>query len=1144
MFKRKNLFGENVFSNFLFENIPAGIAIIQSDGKMKVNHAFCNMLGYSDNELPLMHWEYLTHHSDLEKCYSSFEQLKNGKCKTISLEKRYITKNGTPNWVNETITIHKDEKNKSYYFLCMINNSHVQTKEDEILEDNFPFRENFLNNPLPMWYYNLDTWRFTLVNEAAKSFLGYSEDEFYQMTIKDIRTEEDTHILFENLKIYKDAEPGNRFYNYKKKDGTVVKVEISTHDINVKNKIIRAVTIKNLPERKAALGADEKEQSRLAGELMFDKFASWEFELPSGKILRDERKTGSFKSIIGEYNSLLDFIKIMHPDDRPRFQYFLTQLEKGLQDKFEYEYRVQSKAGNYIWLRDMVGKLRMPDSQNSFKLMGLSEDIHLQKLEQEKLINGIEKELKNIFNNSHDTIFFTDTEGKVLEIYNLTPPFKESDLIGFGFLHLLQTEQRIRFLSIIEDVIATQKSSSLEVNFAKAKGKNYDWLLKISPIITASKTKKLLILCTDISTNKKTVEKLKGNEERFRKFFDNDLSGNFVVSSNGNVLICNQRYREIFNFKSDKEAKAVTFSKLFKNYSDYKLLLDKVEKQVKLEKYDLEMVRPDGKQLHLCANIFGQFNKNGKLKRILGYIADVTDKKIADNIIKQLSTAVEQNPASILITDTEGNIQYVNSKFTELTNYSKQEVIGKSAELYLSIDLTKDEFEAIWQTLRQKGNWNGEMLNKKRNGETYWENAFMSPILTENGDVTNFLIIKEDITDRKKMIRELIIAKEKAEEISRIKSNFFSNMSHELRTPLSGVLGYSELLLDEITDPDHKQMLNSIYQSGQRLLDTLNEILQLSRLECDKLNPKLEKILVTQVITSVIHTFERQITERGLYLKFNKPDENLIANLDREMFETIMSNLISNAIKFTKTGGITINCSPVADKNEIAISVSDTGIGISSDEQAIIFEEFRQASEGLNRLYEGMGLGLTIVKKFTEIMGGRVLLESKVGIGTTFTIVFSSAKKISIKRVIKEKETAENILSSDLVLMNHKKPYILVVEDDVTCGNVVKAQLANICNIHVCNSGEEALELIKKRRYELILMDISLGAGIDGMETTRLIHLTPGYKSTPVIALTAFAMHSEKERFLSAGLTHYLSKPFTKLELTELVKKVIVQVDK
>ena len=438
----------------------------------------------------------------------------------------------------------------------------------------------------------------------------------------------------------------------------------------------------------------------------------------------------------------------------------------------------------------------------------------------------------------------------------------------------------------------------------------------------------------------------------------------------------------------------------------------------------------------------------------------------------------------------------------------------------------------MWDTILSGNDWQGEFHNKTKNGDMYWESASVSPIQNEKGEITHFIAIKEDITEKKKMIEDIINAKEKAEESNKIKSHFLANMSHELRTPLVGILGFAELLSFDDKDPNHLEMIQTILNSGNRLMETLNSILDISRIESGKEELKLSEVNLNEVLHESVNLFHSVSKQKELFLDLSLPTQEIYINSDRDMLLKIFNNLISNAIKYTIKGGVYVKCKLNNSSGSIVVDVIDTGVGISKEFQNIIFEPFRQASEGYSRKFEGTGLGLSLAKKYIEMLNGNITIVSAPGKGSTFTITLPYHLKTDNKKSVKnfkrdltEKEKSQIINSTS----------VLLVEDDETNAAVISAYLKDFVSLQHEFDGESAILNCKTNKYDAVLMDINLKGinGIDAMNEIRRIN--EHYKKIPFIAITAFTMIGDKENFLSLGFDHYLSKPFKREELISLL---------
>jgi PAS domain S-box-containing protein len=517
---------------------------------------------------------------------------------------------------------------------------------------------------------------------------------------------------------------------------------------------------------------------------------------------------------------------------------------------------------------------------------------------------------------------------------------------------------------------------------------------------------------------------------------------------------------------------------------------------------------------------------------ITGYLAvkdDITlERQHESDLInreKRFHTLWENSMDAMRLTDENGIIIMVNDAYCKIFSSGKSEIIGQSITSYLDEEVHVGALERYMQRFKNKTIplYQESLLNLK-NGEKIWVNI-LSRFMDHEEENQVLLSIFRDITQQKRKEAELNEARDKAESMNNLKSTFLANMSHELRTPLINIMGYAEILLDEIEDESSKEMLTSILNGGERLRDTLNSILDLSNLESNKADMLFTINDLNLLVKKVFVEFEESAQKKGLEFSLSLIETPSLALVDGSMLLLVIKNLINNAIKYTDSGYVKV-ISGITGKGKQKLSfikVIDSGIGIPQRKIDHIFEPFRQVSEGAGRRYEGAGLGLTIAKKFVELMAGEISVESKEGIGSVFSLEFVSE--------------VEDLSEEESTILNKK--HILIVEDDKISANLMKMYLMKNYEVSIVQTGEEALLFLGEERVELIIMDINLPGGMNGIEITSQIRHSEIYAKTPIIAITAFTLPGDQQRFIESGFDAFVVKPFRREEFIDQVFNLI-----
>ena len=386
--------------------------------------------------------------------------------------------------------------------------------------------------------------------------------------------------------------------------------------------------------------------------------------------------------------------------------------------------------------------------------------------------------------------------------------------------------------------------------------------------------------------------------------------------------------------------------------------------------------------------------------------------------------------------------------------------------------------------------------------------------------------------DNARLYKEAVESREEAEAANRAKSTFLANMSHEIRTPLTTVTGFLPIL-EESSPGDRKKYLELIQSGAERLKAMLESIMTLSQLEAGKTTDlNLQKVDLAKEVEEAVQLLEARAIKKGLRLVFSKElgGPPAVARLDLGALTSILNNLISNAIKFTDEGRVTVTAG--ADQQRAFVRVEDTGQGISKTFLEDLFVPFEQESSGMSRTHEGSGLGLSIAKQLAEAMEGTIEVESEKGVGTTFTVWLP---RVEAKKEKQEQET----FSPEKASLSASKARMLVVEDNPDIQMLLDSLLKNKYDLETAETAEDALQKAGASSYDLVFLDIHLRGNRNGMDVLRELRKEKAYERIPMVAMTAYGLPGDRERFLEAGFDGYLGKPFSPNEVGELTRRLL-----
>ncbi|WP_346863010.1 PAS domain S-box protein [uncultured Draconibacterium sp.] len=1301
----------------LVDGLNDAMFILQ-DGVIKfVNPSLSKISGFTEEELLNSPFTQFIEDSEVEKILELYKKRLSGKRVDRIYESVAKSKSGAKIPVEVTVIPVQFEEKPAFQIILhdisLRQETLQQLKESEE-------RYRFLSNSAFEGILIHHEGTIQDVNNAMLTFSGYTREELMGRNIYDfLHSSDDADLIAKNsFKETNDPYLAQAIT----KSGKVVLMEIQSREIIYNGKSARIAGIRDITERhqlSQKVFETTNQLNNLLNNLPGMAYTclnnkDWEMVFMSKGCIE---LTGYTPDNFTEADGIT-YNDIIHPD----FTAYVWNTVQDALDKeqaFELEYKIKCKNGQEKWVWERGNKILR---NNKVLIEGFISDISQRKIAQENLSDS-EHLLDTILQSMPSGFVMIDKEYKIRRVNEQTckiTGYRSEELEGQSCDIICPKGQHSNRCP----VWANGKDSFTGMDtFIKCKGNSNTAVLKNAQTISINGERFILESFQDI-TEWKQAEKLlieakneaQESEQKFTAFMNFMPGMAFIKDRNLNFIYVNQFMAKNMDAANwvGKNTREVTHTPLLKEV----IKDDEITFIQGRHKYEEQFpVNGRGPRDFLTHKF-----TIGEDKSLLGGISiDITERKKLESRNTMLSKAIEASPASVVITDTEGNIQYVNPFFEDKTGYTLQEVIGKNPRILKSGKQSEEFYKNMWDTVLNGQIWRGEFHNKKKNGQLYWEKGSISPVTNGDGKIVQFIAIKEDITQQKKilaelnkakeeaeknasevimqkeavifhnerleslfrisqlnpkstqelldyalneavnltaskigyiyfynettrqftlntwsrevmkeckvqnpetvydldstgcwgeavrqrkpviindysaenefkkgtpeghiklqrfltvpvfsdnqivavagvanksndyiqadirqlsllmdnvwkiserikLIEDLQIEKERAEESDKLKSAFLANMSHEIRTPMNGILGFTELLKDpNLSGEQQNEFISIIQKSGDRMLSTINDIIDISKIESGLVTLNMTLIDLKSFMTDILLFFEPETAKKKLFLKFlNQNDfESPMLQTDPEKLNSIITNLIKNAIKFTFEGGISFGYT--FSEDSIQFIIKDTGIGIPLKRQEAIFDRFVQADIADSRVFEGSGLGLSISRSYSEMLGGTIRLESEESLGTTFYVSIPTTKTKAAQSF--NEEGVSEIGPSPQNLK------ILIADDDAVSVDLLKIFLKDYCqNFIVAENGEIAVEKVKEHGdIDLVLMDVKMPL-MDGFDATKRIRAFN--TDVKIIAQTAFVQEQDIVKALNVGCNNFISKPINKHKLLELVQSM------
>ena len=752
---------------------------------------------------------------------------------------------------------------------------------------------------------------------------------------------------------------------------------------------------------------------------------------------------------------------------------------------------------------------------------------------------------KNIINSLPTPVFIKDLKGKyILCNRNFAESIgkSENEIIGKSESDLFSESYAETFRKGDKTAIEKGFSEELIENITSENiNGNNSFIIKKIPYSVDGKLIGIVGNIIDITEIKESRNQLSEQKSYLSNIIENANIMIIVLDLNGKITLFNKMAETITGYSREEV--------LGKNYFEYFVPKDKYPKVyesflnfskskiVKYDNYENYIRTKSGEERYISwrdsANIY-----DNKVTGMISFGIDMSSAKTAEDAVVKLTYAFEQTSSAILLADKNGIVKYTNPAFTKITGYTAEDVKNGGKDFFSSIFPDEIIVKSIRDKIDSGESWYDEIQNKRKNGETYWESNSVSPVKNDFGQLIGYIVIKNDISDYKISYSNLKAQKEKSDEYARLMNLVTSNFSREFTTPLINILGYTEILGNEMNDKWHIEMIEDINRSGKRLLRSISLISKLSNLESGNISVSFQKCNLIKIINDVLPEFSDRISNKDVELIFKENDgRELFIESDLLIVKEIIGNLLENSIRFTDKGFIKVETGRVAEdgKYYALLSINDSGSGFTDNKHDI-----NKTNNSVHITNEDKGFIVNISSYMAKLLNGSLTVNYDKNSGTNymFKIPLSQDDEFySEYGNISEDKSDSNVKSS--AIKNPGKQKILLVEDNIANLNIIEIFLHDLYEIDSATTGEEAIIKSGITKYNLIIMDISLGSGLNGISTLKEIRKNKEYVDTPVLAVTGFALSDDRDNIMRAGFNEYLAKPFTRKQLLYMVKKLL-----
>jgi PAS domain S-box-containing protein len=1133
----------------VFEYSNVGKSITSLGGKIMVNEAFCNLLGYKKEELHNKKWQEITHPDDLELTQNEVNKIRGGEVDQVRFIKRFLHKDGSVIWVDLSSSAMLTKAGELQLISTVVDITERKQAEELLKLSEERYRTLIESVSEGIILQECDG-RILAWNASAERVFGFSAGEVEGHLSTEIMwqtTREDGSVFpageHPSIITLETGEPcRNIVMGVRTRDGRFYWININTNPLFRQNE--------SKPYAVVISFFDITEQKQTQDELKIAKEKTEESERLLAKIA--ENYPNSFVSVIEKdltvgFSGGQEFKRQnLNPNDfagltleqvfgenEPVVKDYYLRTFNGEQTTFELVINDQHQLYKTVPLYDENGRIS--------RILSVVENITQRKMAEEALRVSEEK-FREMANLLPQIIFESDINGNLTYINNNAFEIfgypEDYPIVGRSSLDFYTPESRLKAIeNIRQKAIGNGKTESNEYVMMRKDGSTFPALVYSNRIIRENKPVGLRGIIININDLKQAEQALKESEARFKNMFEGHSSIMLLVEPESGMII------------GANEASA-----RFYGYSKPELLAMRIDEINILPPEQVKMERELA--LHEDRNyfIFPHRLASGEVRTVevhstpivfqdqqilFSIIHDITGRRQAEIALQkselEFHSLAEAMPQIVWITRPDGWNIFFNQQWVAYTGLSLEESYGTGWNKPFHPDDQQMAWDAWQKATTNMTSYSIECRIRRFDGEYKWWLIRGVPILDEIGNVQKWFGTCTDIDELKISAENLRVAKQHAEESDHLKSAFLANMSHEIRTPMNGILGFAEILKDpDLSGEQQKEYIHIIEKSGNRMLNIINDIVDISKIEAGLMKLEIKESNINEQIEYIYTFFKPEVEAKGMKLTFKTtlPARESTIKTDREKVYAILTNLVKNAIKYSKEGSIEFGYDLV-DTQCIAylqFYVKDTGIGIPSGRREAIFERFIQAEINDKMARQGAGLGLAITKSFVEMLGGKIRVESEEGVGSTFyfTLPYNTEPE--------EKAVFKTSVMHDALTNTTKTLKILIAEDDEASEMLIALTIKHFGKeILKARSGISAVEICRTNPdIDLVFMDIQMPE-MGGYEAVRQIR--EFNKEVIIIAQTAYGLTGDREKAIEAGCNDYISKPIIKADLLPLIHK-------